>query len=288
MSPVSHDAAGRESLGRLRVSIVCYDSAETQLRETVATLVEACRLCLEGGYLASVEIVLVDNGPPGRERQKLERIMAGGGEVPGVHMRCCGSGENIGFGAGHNLSIDASTSDFHLILNPDVELAADSLRQALAFMGAHADCGVVVPMVANDAGEPEYLCKRYPSVLDLLLRGFAPVWLRARFRQRLDHYEMRDVLGDDVVWRPTLVSGCFMLTRAAVLARLRGFDPAYFLYFEDYDLSLRAHAVTRVAYVPDVRVVHHGGYAASKGWRHIVLFVRSAFAFFRRHGWKWC
>ena len=65
------------------------------------------------------------------------------------------------------------------------------------------------------------------------------------------------------------------------------FDRRFFLYFEDYDLSLRSAEITRIAYVPAVKVVHHGGHAARKGLRHIGMFVRGAALFFRLHGWKW-
>jgi GT2 family glycosyltransferase len=63
-----------------------------------------------------------------------------------------------------------------------------------------------------------------------------------------------------------------------------GFDPGFFLYFEDFDLTLRLSKVTTVAYCPRVRIVHHGGRAAAKGLRHIAWFVRSARRFFARHG----
>ena len=64
---------------------------------------------------------------------------------------------------------------------------------------------------------------------------------------------------------------------------MNGFDPGYFLYFEDFDLTLRLSKVTTVAYCPLVAIVHHGGGAASKGWRHVVLFVKSARRFFGAH-----
>lgn len=271
---------------RLRVSIVCYASCGLQLRKTVDTLLCAGRMCIARGRLHSMDVFLVNNGPAATERRKIENIIARA-EVPSaVRLLCCGKGENIGFGAGHNLTIDTNDSDFHLVLNPDVELAPDSLDAALEFMSAHPDCGLIAPSVVNAAGKPEYLCKRYPGVFDLLLRGFAPAWLRSVFDRRLARYEMRDVVTDAVIWQPPLVSGCYMLLRSSVLAQLKGFDPNYFLYFEDFDLSLRAGKVTRIAYVPAVRVIHHGGYAARKGWSHIVLFVRSAFKFFNNHGWK--
>jgi GT2 family glycosyltransferase len=77
-----------------------------------------------------------------------------------------------------------------------------------------------------------------------------------------------------------------MLARTALFVKLGGFDPRFFMYFEDYDLSLRMGREAAVAYVPQARIVHHGGEAARKGWRHVAWFVTSAGRFFARHGWK--
>lgn len=280
-------AVGRP--GRLRVSIVCYSSNVAQLEQTVATLLVACRQPLREGRLRGVDLLLVDNGPTATEQQKIESLIEFAASVapPEVCVTRCGSGQNIGFGAGHNLTFNASACEFHLVLNPDVELAVESLSTAIEFMDSHVQCGIIAPAIIGQNGEMQYLCKRYPNVLDLFLRGFAPSWLRRAFKQRLADYEMRDLIADGTVWQPPIVSGCFMLLRSSLLVELRGFDPKYFLYFEDFDFSLRAGALTRVAYVPAVRVVHHGGHAARKGLRHILLFMRSAVTFFNSHGWKW-
>ncbi|MDZ7620968.1 MAG: hypothetical protein U5O69_00470 [Candidatus Competibacteraceae bacterium] len=132
----------------------------------------------------------------------------------------------------------------------------------------------------------QHLCKSYPTVLDLALRGFAPVGLRRLFQTRLDCYELRDRIGDAVFWDPPIVSGCFMLARRAALERVEGFRPEYFLYFEDFDLSLRLAAVARLVYVPTVRIVHFGGRAARKGLRHVGFFLREEVVFFNQHGWR--
>jgi GT2 family glycosyltransferase len=97
---------------------------------------------------------------------------------------------------------------------------------------------------------------------------------------------MRDALGSELVTGVPLASGCFMLVRTALLTRLGGFDPRFFMYFEDYDLSVRIGRESEVAYQPRTRIVHHGGEAARKGWRHVAWFARSAWRFFARHGWK--
>jgi hypothetical protein len=282
---VSHDrgAAGSGGSELLTVSIVIYG---TDLRWLGPTLASLATVAIEvPGGAASVRLVLVDKGPCGTAGLALVAGLSRGWE--GTTEELSGHG-NLGYGASHNLAIARSNGAYHLVLNPDVELAPDALAHALAFLDGQPDCGLLAPAVRDDVGRLQYLCKRRPTVLDLMLRGFAPSWLRERFRKRLDRYEMRGLINErDIVWDPPVVSGCFMLFRTAVLRALRGFDPRYFLYFEDFDLSLRAAALARVAYVPAVRIVHHGGGAARKGVRHVWMFAASGAKFFSRHGWQW-
>jgi GT2 family glycosyltransferase len=273
----------------MRISIVCYSGKEVQLKKTLASLLVACILPLRKQLLRAVDIVLVNNGPTNSERTKIEALLEFGRSLaePEIHLSIVGDGYNLGFGAGHNLAFNPSDSDFHLVLNPDVELAPDALALGLEFMVANEDCGIIAPAIYDRDGNRQYLCKRYPSVFDLLIRGFAPGTLRRLFERRLASYEMRDLVSEVVVWNPPIISGCFMLLRSSLLQQIKGFDPQYFLYFEDFDLSLRAAKMTKIAYVPSVQIIHYGGHAARKGLRHIFLFIQSAIKFFNCHGWKW-
>ena len=55
----------------------------------------------------------------------------------------------------------------------------------------------MAPTAAWDGeGRRHYLCKRYPTVLDLALRGFAPDGLRRRLQTRLNRYELHEQAGD--------------------------------------------------------------------------------------------
>ena len=143
------------------------------------------------------------------------------------------------------------------------------------------------PAIVDGQGQPESGCKRYPSVFDFMLRGFAPSWLRQRFRRRLQHYEMRDLTSDRIQADVPIISGCFMLFRHDALRQLGGFDPRYFLYFEDFDLSIRARTVGHLSYLPQMCITHLGGNSAKKGLHHILMFGRSAYRFFSSHGWRW-
>jgi hypothetical protein len=78
-----------------------------------------------------------------------------------------------------------------------------------------------------------------------------------------------------------------MLVKRRAIDITGGFDPRYFLYFEDFDWSVRLARTGQLVYLPSFRIVHHGGGAARKGWRHIRWFVQSGTRFYRRHGWRW-
>ena len=86
--------------------------------------------------------------------------------------------------------------------------------------------------------------------------------------------------------RPSVVLSAFAdeaANRRTALEQTKGFDPAFFLYFEDFDLSYRIAKFSSISRVPDVRIVHAGGNAAKKGWRHRLFFIRSAARFYSKH-----
>lgn len=266
----------------LAVSVVVYRPDVARLRQTLVSLAVACERMRAADLEDTFELFLVDNGGLGDAAEMLAELTE-----RGIDCHVLAGHGNVGYGRGHNLAIAHTAHRFHLILNPDIDVDPDALVVSYDFFNGHANVGMVSPWIGHDTGGRQYLCRRYPTLFDLLVRGFLPARMRRWFAGRLAHYEMRDVINDrDIVWDPPIVSGCFMLFRTDVLKKLGGFDPRYFLYFEDYDLSLRTHDVARVAYVPSVRVIHHGGGASRKGFAHIRMFATSAFKFYNRFGWR--
>ena len=248
-------------------------------RPTVLRTLQSLRNALGSLPPLQVKLTIVDNSPGPSDHAWL---VAACSDLPCEIIS--GQG-NVGFGRANNLVL-GHTGKYHLVLNPDVEMEQDAIKQALSFMRDNAECGLLTPQAFNPDGSKQYLCKRYPTLFDLLLRGFAPSWLKSWFHKRLDRYEMHDQPANSIAWDPPIVSGCFMFFRGDVYTKLKGFDPRYLLYFEDFDVSLRTAEIARIAYVPTVRIVHEGGRAADKGLWHIWQFVRSAGIFFTQHTMK--
>ena len=274
----------------LAVSVVCFRTPRRQVLDLLDSLTLSCERARADLPLDTVEITIVDNGggegdsaifSPG-DRDEL----AGSARLRGCELRILHGHGNIGYGAAHNQVIRESGADYHLLLNPDVEFDQDALGAGLGYLASNPGAVLVSPAAGNGA-ERQYLCKRHPSILILLLRGFVPAFLRAPFARKLAAYEMRDLPEDRPSAGIPIASGCCMLCRGHPLREAGGFDEGFFLYFEDFDLSLRLGFLGELAYVPAMRIRHSGGNAAGKGLAHIGMFVRSAWRFFDLHGWRW-
>lgn len=278
---------------KLSIAIVSYHSDLPTLNRSIESVAEA----IEGAHQQwpdlRVDFYLIDNDPAASTSHALSKTLQQL-KTRGMHyVEVIQNSKNLGYAAGHNSCLKSRClkkldSDYHLILNPDVILADGFFWQGIDFLEKHKEVAVVAPYVENENGEPAYLCKRYPSVLDLALRGFMPAFVQRQFQARLDRYQMKDVYQAKQVNKEIpIISGCCMLIRTNILRELGGFDERFFLYFEDFDLSLRVAKRGKVAYNPAMHIQHLGGFSAQKGFWHIQQFARSGRQFFDKHGWKW-
>jgi len=274
---------GRDFPMKTSIAIVVHQPDMRQLYQTLQALDRAV-----GAAAITASLMILDNTPvyerlaPQQHQSLLERLT----HIPHKEWRYLP--ENRGFGAAHNVALRASLAECHLILNPDLELAEDALQQGVGYLQSHPEVVLVAPRVTDEQGRQQYLCKRYPTVLALFLRAFAPQWLRDRQQPALAAYEARDLQSGDVAESGIVIaSGACMLCRTQALQAVDGFDERYFLYFEDFDLSLRLRGQGLLVFLPAMQAVHHGGHAARKGWRHIRWFMVSAGRVYQRFGWRW-
>jgi len=306
------------TITRLSASICTYQSPPEELLRLLNSLCAAAERLRERVYSEfRIDVSLIDNAElPHLDIRELgldlSRLKAAG-----VSVTLRQGWGNVGYGAAHNSVLSKLTSDYHLILNTDVELAPDSLEYAVNYLSTAPDTVLVSPAATDFMGNKQHLCKAYPSLLQFWLRGYAPPFMRRQFAKYMAAYERRDL--DSMPSLPPLVkprgqlgrtssapvetkaseaqqaapaadvaivSGCCMLCKTTELQKEGGFDPRFFLYFEDFDLSLRLGKHGAVVYLPTMRVRHGGGNAAKKGPEHRRYFIRSAVSFFNKHGWK--
>lgn len=230
----------------LVVQIVNYET-ERYLWRCLASVVRA----LEASRVTS-RVLVLDNG----SSDDLSDIAA---EYAG-RVEFHESGENRGFGSGHNALAAMAPSAFLCCLNPDVVVTqADAFDRLLANF-ADDRVAVVGPMLRTEAGRPQ-------SYDHGELLG-----IRARIANGAGHSH----------WRPrrdrvpaAWVSGAFLLARRSAFDAVGGFDEGYFLYKEEEDLCLQIRRTNRtVLYDPTVEAVHTGGVVAEVSEIHYAASLR--------------
>lgn len=287
-APPPH-APAPASAGTLAVSVVVFHPDRAWLETTLESLAAAIEFARQAGMLQRARVFLVDNSATGNASPWSALLEAKFSAHAGwLETRTLAGQGNLGYGAANNLALKQATeADYLLVLNPDVRLDIAAVASAIAFLTLDSGCGMVTPVANAPDGTALFLVKSYPRVWVLAVRGFAPLWLKDLLRRRLDAYERADRPHDSPLSDVTLASGCFLMIRRNVFDRAGGFDPAFFMYFEDFDLSYRISRFAAVARVPECRIVHAGGGAAGKGLAHTRMFMRSALRFFNKHGWRW-
>ncbi len=263
-------------MSSLSVSIVTYFSDDQWFKSTCAALFAAIAHARAHAGLDAADVYLIDNSDDNSDTTAL----FAGVTCTAAHIHILSGHGNVGYGAGHNLSLLATEADYHLVLNPDVTMRRNAITQALLIMAARKDAMCITPNARDTQGAFASLCKRRVTPLILGLRAFGSASMRARYQKLLDAYEYRGELGAEVKEVLT-ASGAFMLLNARTAQKLGGFDSQFFLHFEDVDLSLRLHARGKILYAPEVIVVHAGGNAAVKHGKHI---LKNGAKYFRKWG----
>lgn len=247
---------------RVTAVIVTYQSAGT-LAPTLVALKE----CFDSGLMDSIA---VDNassdGTPALLAQQddwLQTVL---------------SKENLGFGKGCNAGLSKVSADYTLFLNPDAEIKQEDVQKLIAFMDAHPKAGVCGPLtVVGKSGEDSryQVAGRRMLPRDILLSMFsatAPKDLHL------------PILPDTAPYQTGWVCGAVFMVRTQVLQALGGFDPRFFLYWEETDVCKRLEdAGYQVWAVPGAKATHIGGASSPSDGSRIAGCISEHYYKSRRH-----
>jgi N-acetylglucosaminyl-diphospho-decaprenol L-rhamnosyltransferase len=196
-----------------------------------------------------VHLVLADNGSTD---DRPDRVAAAhGGQV----VR---TGGNLGYGRAANEGARGGDEPWVVVVNPDIVWQPGSLDALLAAAERYPDAGAFGPALLNPDGSVYPSARALPSFTQGAGHAvFARLWpgnpwTRAYQRRQ----ESADATERDAGW----LSGACLLLRREAFDAVGGFDPGYFMFFEDVDLGERlGRAGWRSVYVPTARVMHIGG-----------------------------
>lgn len=253
-------------MNKISASIVVYKNDITVLEDTIKS-------CLQS--MPDLQLHVIDNSPTNEARFLQTKY----------DIRYSFNNKNLGFGKAHNLALKemVNSSQYHIVVNPDVYFESDVIPCLFDYMENHQDVGVVMPKVLYPNGQLQYLCKLLPKPHNLVYRRF--LQLLGKKLEKCNHeYEMR-FTGYNKVMDVPFVSGCFMFVRTEALKKIGLFDERIFLYTEDVDLSRRINQHFKTKFYPETVIYHHHAKQSYKDFRTLWYHMESAINYFNKWGW---
>jgi len=173
----------------------------------------------------------------------------------------------LGFAANHNQAFSYALGQFFCVMNPDIRLNDDSFPPLLSCL-QDSSVGIVAPAVLDEDGKIEDSARYFPTPFKILRKAFG--------KCKGSDYPIKDR-----TFFPDWVGGMFMVFRSETFKKLGGFDPRYFLYYEDVDLCarLRLHDY-EVVVCPQSKVIHQAQRSSHRNFRYMCWHLKSMMRFF--------
>lgn len=251
----------------LNASVVLYHTPAAEVQKIVRLL----RACPEID-----EIWLIDNS-----EIMTEAFMF----LPATYIF---NNKNLGYGRAHNIALEKSlktNAKYHLVLNSDIEFTSDVITQLTKFMNENPDIGHAMPLVRYPNGNIQYLAKQLPSPFDLFARRFMPKsWFKNRTAKFENHAFYQNHNYKSQLLDVPYLSGCFMFLRCDALRKVGLFDPRFFMYPEDIDLTRRIHQLYRTVLYPAVEITHNHAQSSYHSFRLLWIHITNMIKYFCKWG----
>ena len=182
------------------------------------------------------------------------------GDLKGLDITLLHLPHNPGYGSAANEGMLALPDECtHVaICNPDITFDPQALEGLLAALGKNLSAGIAGPTILNLDGSTYPSARAFPGIrIGIGHAVFGEIWKRNPWTKKY--------LGQYQGTTPRIVdwlSGACLVARRDSLEQVGGFDPDYFMFFEDVDLCFRLKKKGwRSIYVPSASITHSGAHA---------------------------
>lgn len=192
------------------------------------------------------------------------------------------TGQNLGFGKGHNYILERLNSKYHAIVNPDIILKDDAFLHIIEYMNANPDVGMCIPNIVDEEGNRQLVYRQELTVWDMFVRMFFKKICHRRYYK----HTMQDQDYSKAFPVP-FGQGSFLVVRSDVFKKVNGFDEDYFMYVEDADFCKRVRQISKFMYFPGATIIHKWEKGSHKNKKLFLYHLQSMLLYFKKWGWKW-
>jgi GT2 family glycosyltransferase len=201
---------------------------------------------LQQSIAGEMEILVIDNHSDTDALGILQNRLKG---LPNV--RLLESNKNAGFGGGYAVGIRQARGTYLLLNNPAKILEPDAVKKMIDRMERDPSIGIVAPKLMHDDGTVRSSARAFPHLFDVIAKRLPGISDAKNVRR----YLQSDISPNQERTVDWVIGGC-LLMKTELMHQLGGFDPRFFLFFEDIDLCRRVHELGKsVLYFPQATAV---------------------------------
>ena len=231
------------------VVIVSYNVADLLLTAIDSALTDMARAGVAG------EVIVVDNAS---EDNSAAMVRA---SYPNV--RLIENAANVGFGRAANQGMLAAKGELVVVLNPDASVQPGFFAAVRDYLAQEPRVGLVGPHVRQPDASTQSTCRRSYTLATAFLESTPFQWWFGE-TPALQRFYCRDLDETQAAKVDWVVGACLIVRREAMQA-VGGFDPRFFMYFEETDWCRRIReAGWDVGYFPGAHVLHHESQSADQ------------------------
>ena len=218
--------------------------------------------CLKAIKAIDAEIIVVDNN-------SIENVVS---ELSPLFptVKFYELNENLGFAKANNYGVARAKGEYILILNPDTIIPEHLFSELISFYSSINNVGIVGPKLIDANGNFHPESKRnLPTPCNSFFKLFSK---RNSFQK--NYYDTN--VGESEIAPVDILVGAFMFLKRSIYKDIGGFDPRYFMYGEDIDLSYtsKLRGFTNY-YKGDLTVLHYKGESTKRDKRYFKIFFKA-------------
>lgn len=131
--------------------------------------------------------------------------------------------ENKGFGVACNQALEQVNTEFVLFLNPDAVIDKKCIDRLLNSFSSYPDAAIVAPVLENNNSD------------DLSSQSVKLPVIHSKKQKKLN------LTNDKDIYSVYFISGAVAMWKMEHMRKVGFYDPAFFLFCEDDDISIRTH-----------------------------------------------
>lgn len=252
-----------ENEQNIAVSIIIVNYNTCQL--TIACI----QSVLEKTVTIPFEIIVVDNASSDGSVDILRKTFPAIRIIPSV--------TNLGFGKANNLGASFARGSFLLLLNSDTLLVNDAIGILFNYLSSPENIKVGIcggNLYTKEMTPNHSYATFYPSLFNVIV-------YRSRLSTILKKSDVFNNTGS--IKEVAIIIGADLFIRKSLFDEMGGFDPFFFMYVEDGELSYRVKkAGYQIVSVPNAKIIHYQGKSSTSA-KKLIMEVSSYVYYFNKH-----